>query len=86
MISSKKKPPGRAAGGVDSEDEKLARAIQKMEREIGPNFDNMSQHQLLKIAASNAFYSGKAIREIRIAVTLLTAITVLVTLKVFGVI
>lgn len=66
--------------------EKLQRSIEKLGRELGPNFNSMPPDELLRIAASNSFQNGKAIREIKIMVTVATVIVLAIAARTFGVI
>jgi hypothetical protein len=56
----------------------------KTDTPSGPDFDSMTDRELLMSAASNAFHNGKALRQIKIMATVLGLLVSLVLIKIFG--
>ncbi len=66
---------------TDDESERIRR---KLERELGPNFYDMPKDEMLRIAASNAFHNGKALKDIRYGIIILIGMGTAILGKLFG--
>lgn len=56
----------------------------KADKSLGPDFDSMTDRELLMTAASNAFHNGRALRQIKIMATVLGLLVSLILIKIFG--
>lgn len=56
----------------------------RIDKSLGPDFDSMTDRELLMAAASNAFHNGKALRQIKIMATVLGLLVSLILIKIFG--
>lgn len=68
----------------DEELAKWEKTKAKLEKELGPDFDAIPPDELLKIAASNSFHNGRALKEVRYSILILAAMCLAIIYKVFG--
>ncbi len=54
------------------------------DKSLDPDFDSMTDRELLMAAARNAFHNGRALRQIKIMATVLGLVVSLILIKLFG--
>lgn len=65
-------------------DEDILKMKARLEKELGPNFGEKTPQELLRISASNAYHTGKAVKEIRTMVTIIGGMVAAIGAKIFG--
>jgi hypothetical protein len=68
----------------DHDQTRIEASKAKTDKPLGPDFDSMTDRELLMSAASNAFHNGRALRQIKIMATVLGLLVSLILIKLFG--
>jgi hypothetical protein len=68
----------------DHDQTRIEASKAQADKSLGPDFDSMTDRELLMAAATNAFHNGRALRQTKIMATVLALVVSLILIKLFG--